>query len=521
MADGPLGQGMQGYRSARGGSRVDVSHGDASWRAACRPAPASAVAGPPPSGRAGVASPSAAHAVGLGRGLLALDGDALLVDPRPLGASAERRRLASAALLEPRRHVLLRARRLGARRSMSRLSLRGPLALLALGFALGGLASVAPASSARRRPDPARAHPARPARGPRDARLLDGELPAALQTPSGIVGAPDPRVSCRPATDSAYRSGSEHDVFVPDRDTRRPNVSSYDDPFTPATAPFKRLEAFDAVRADYELYVRDDRLVPLAVGAPPGRDDEAFYADVVVDLASDARIRIPSVGPGAHIVRARLGIGVEGDPLFGLPRRRGQLVLAALVYRARARAGSRREGEHAAGASRDGARRAEGVVRRAARRSRLERPSIPPAAAGQRRARRGRRAGRGRRQPGDAAARGDRQARAVLPGLRRLRRPAARKAQPLPRPRAVEEGSLPPPCVRVPRNGPEPGHPDASRDERGARVGRGPRRDALAPDRPRRRGAHDDGVAAIRSACPTRRRPTPSPGLRAPCGATT
>jgi transglutaminase-like putative cysteine protease len=139
---------------------------------------------------------------------------------------------------------------------------------------------------------------------------IDGELPAALRTPSGIVGAPDPR-SLPSATDASYRPGTEHDVFVPDRDTRRPNVPGYDDPFTPGTAPFKRLEAFDAVRADYELYVRDDRLVPLAFGVPPANDEEEFYGDVVVDLESDARIRVPSVGPGAHIVRARLGVGTR------------------------------------------------------------------------------------------------------------------------------------------------------------------------------------------------------------------
>lgn len=147
---------------------------------------------------------------------------------------------------------------------------------------------------------------------------IDGELPAALQTPSGIVGAPDPR-SPPSATDPSYRTGSEHDVFVPDRDTRRPSVSDYDDPFTPSTAPFKRLEAFDAVRADYEAYVRDDRLVPMALGAPALPSEEEFYGDVVVDLESEARIRLPSVGPGAHVVRARLGIGSRDIP-FSLLR---------------------------------------------------------------------------------------------------------------------------------------------------------------------------------------------------------
>jgi transglutaminase-like putative cysteine protease len=142
---------------------------------------------------------------------------------------------------------------------------------------------------------------------------LDGDLPAAIQTPSGVVAAPDPRAPTSPS-DSAYGASAERSTFQPDRDTRRPEVTGYDEPFTPSTAPFKRLEAYDAVRDDYQLYVRDPRLVPVPPGAPPGMDDEAFYADLVVDVAPGRSIRIPSVGPGARIVRARLGVGADDIP---------------------------------------------------------------------------------------------------------------------------------------------------------------------------------------------------------------
>jgi transglutaminase-like putative cysteine protease len=143
---------------------------------------------------------------------------------------------------------------------------------------------------------------------------IDGELPAAIDTPKGVVAAPDPRV-LPSATDATYRGANDRDVFIPDRDTRRPTISGYDDPFTPATAPFKRVEAFDAVRADYGLYVRDDRLVPQPLGSTPGVNDEVFYADLVVDLESGPRIRIPSVGPGARVLRARLGVGARDIPM--------------------------------------------------------------------------------------------------------------------------------------------------------------------------------------------------------------
>jgi transglutaminase-like putative cysteine protease len=140
--------------------------------------------------------------------------------------------------------------------------------------------------------------------------VLDGDLPAALRTPNGILQAPDPRQLPRPS-ESTYGPGTEHDTFEPDRETRRPDVSGYDDPFTPSTAPFKRLEAFDGVHRDYSLYVRDERLAPVPIGASQGPDDAAFFGDLVVDLDASRSVRIPSVGPGARLVRARLGVGAE------------------------------------------------------------------------------------------------------------------------------------------------------------------------------------------------------------------
>ncbi|MDP8999480.1 MAG: transglutaminase-like domain-containing protein, partial [Myxococcota bacterium] len=136
----------------------------------------------------------------------------------------------------------------------------------------------------------------------------DGDFPAALDTPSGIARAPDPRQPPLPS-DSTYGPGSDHETFVPDRETRQPDVGTYDDPFTPRTAPFKRLQAFDAIRSDYRLYVRDEHFVEVPAGASLGPNDEAFYADLVVDVASERTVRIPSVGPGARVVRAHLGAG--------------------------------------------------------------------------------------------------------------------------------------------------------------------------------------------------------------------
>lgn len=144
---------------------------------------------------------------------------------------------------------------------------------------------------------------------------LDGDIPAAINTPRGLVQAPDP---ARPVGtgDSPYNHapGDARDTsFHPDRDTRRPDVLPYDDPFSPSTAPFKRLSAFDTVDASYTLSVRDAHTTPLAVMPTPAPDasEEQFYADMVVDLVAGQKVRIPSVAPGSRVLRARAGVGTQ------------------------------------------------------------------------------------------------------------------------------------------------------------------------------------------------------------------
>lgn len=149
------------------------------------------------------------------------------------------------------------------------------------------------------------------------ATTLEGDLPAAIQTPSGLATAPDPR---RPAgMDHVYAGGTTDDspdaTYEPDRDTRRPTVENYDDPFSPATAPFKRLRAYDWVDADYSLRVRDKSTRPLTVGGSVRAADEPFYGDMSVDLLAGQLVRIPSVGPGARILRMHVNPEVVVEAL--------------------------------------------------------------------------------------------------------------------------------------------------------------------------------------------------------------
>lgn len=145
---------------------------------------------------------------------------------------------------------------------------------------------------------------------------LEGDLPAAIDTPRGLVSAPDP---ARPfgTGEAPYSPAPKNDApgstFRPDRNTARPDALPYDDPFSPSTAPFKRLAAYDTVDANYTLSVRDAHAAPLAVSPTPTPDasEEHFYADMVVDLAAGRKVRIPSVGPGARVLRARAGVQTE------------------------------------------------------------------------------------------------------------------------------------------------------------------------------------------------------------------
>ncbi|MGD0679252.1 MAG: transglutaminase-like domain-containing protein [Polyangiaceae bacterium] len=141
---------------------------------------------------------------------------------------------------------------------------------------------------------------------------LEGDVPPMIRTAHGELGAPDPETPISSSEPGYATSGSDH--FNPDRDTRRPRVNEYSDPFTPSTAPFKRLSAFDAIREDESLDVRDQREVPITIGGSPSPDDAVFYANIVVDLAVGARVRIPSVGSGTRVVRARLGVGARDLP---------------------------------------------------------------------------------------------------------------------------------------------------------------------------------------------------------------
>jgi len=143
---------------------------------------------------------------------------------------------------------------------------------------------------------------------------IAGGMPAAMETRSGVVSAPDPsRKTTKDELSAQAQAQAEvpNDTYTPDRDTRRPQTLPYTDPFTPSTAPFKRLAAFDAVNDKFELVVANAALGPLIVGGVAGPAEDRFYADVPLRVRPGRPILIPSVGPGARVLHAQLADGAR------------------------------------------------------------------------------------------------------------------------------------------------------------------------------------------------------------------
>ncbi|RYE86869.1 MAG: transglutaminase family protein, partial [Myxococcales bacterium] len=168
-----------------------------------------------------------------------------------------------------------------------------------------------------------------------------GDLPAAIETPGGLVSAPDP-FRAPGASDKAYSRSAEGQTFVPDRDTRAVQQVDYDDPFSPSIAPFKRLNSFDAVGGDSAFRVADGELRRVGVGGNVQLNEDPFYGDLTVDLVAGEAVRIPSVGPSMRILRLHtipqvavevLRDGADNYYLRGPSRQRARVLLQVAVAR--------------------------------------------------------------------------------------------------------------------------------------------------------------------------------------------
>jgi hypothetical protein len=139
----------------------------------------------------------------------------------------------------------------------------------------------------------------------------DDELPPAISVGGMLLRAPDatrPVVGDGAAAAPRGLETREGAAFVPDLDTRVPQVPSYEDPFRPSTAPWKRLYSFDSIDANYTLRVANAHIEPIVARGAPARDgdEDSFFADIPIVTGMPGWLRIPSVAPGARVVRASL-----------------------------------------------------------------------------------------------------------------------------------------------------------------------------------------------------------------------
>jgi hypothetical protein len=176
------------------------------------------------------------------------------------------------------------------------------------------------------------------------ATTPDGQMPAAIDTKSGVLSAPSEQRT--PQNQVAYGGSATPDSidasYRIDRDTSRPESVHYDDPFIPAITPFKRLYAYDALDEGFELVVHDKSLRPIEIGGEPRPDDDQFYGDLFVDIVPGVPVRIPSVGPGARVLVARVEPalkfelvrdGADNWFIVGDARERVRLVLELSITR--------------------------------------------------------------------------------------------------------------------------------------------------------------------------------------------
>lgn len=177
------------------------------------------------------------------------------------------------------------------------------------------------------------------------ATTPDGRMPAAARTPSGVIRAPS--FGSTSPRQIAYGGSATPDsidaTYRIDRDTSQPDTVRYDDPFTPAVAPFKRLYAFDAADENLELRVADKTLKPVSIGGELRATEDHFFGDLFVDVTPGVPVRIPSVGPGTRLLalrvepHAKLEIvrdGAENLFAIGAERRRLRLILELAAPRA-------------------------------------------------------------------------------------------------------------------------------------------------------------------------------------------
>lgn len=147
--------------------------------------------------------------------------------------------------------------------------------------------------------------------GPLVEQPAAGRNPAALRLPLREVREPTGTAETREGETALQASGTTpHDgaqypaqEWRPDLQTARStDMLAGHSSFDPSVTPHERLNVLDQVAADYTLRLSSPALQEVVVGGQPDEDRDLFWGSVVVRLAPDRPVPIPSVAPDARIL---------------------------------------------------------------------------------------------------------------------------------------------------------------------------------------------------------------------------
>ncbi|MGE0872585.1 MAG: hypothetical protein AB7P03_28785 [Kofleriaceae bacterium] len=150
--------------------------------------------------------------------------------------------------------------------------------------------------------------------------------PTGLVTGDKILPEPnDPppdRAKGEPVLGAGGFAADRQTSMTPDANTGADSTLHYVSVFNPDVLPFKRMSALDGVRDDFSLQIARPVLTELSVGGKSNASRDRFWGSMLVKLAPNTDVPLPSVAPDMRILSyevdppARLRFSKDGADNF-------------------------------------------------------------------------------------------------------------------------------------------------------------------------------------------------------------